>query len=82
MIYREYCRAINATRPENYFENWYEDVWKRRVGSQYIDTDKFGKILTEEMNKVGAEITYTQYSKFGVKFENDTDYTVFVLKWA
>lgn len=82
MIVKEYYKSINTTSPIGYFENWYADMWKRRIKAPTIEPDKLRDILVEELDKVGALVEYTQYSKFKVAFINDTDYTVFVLRWS
>jgi hypothetical protein len=82
MIVKEYYQSVNVTDPKNYFENWYADVWQRRVRKPTVEPDLLRKILIEEFEKVGALVEYSQYSKFKVAFINDTDYTVFMLKWS
>lgn len=82
MIIREYWKSINTTNPIGYFENWYADMWHRRVKASIVEPTKLRSILIEELAKHGATIEYEQNSKFKVTFNNDPDYTAFVLRWS
>jgi hypothetical protein len=83
MIEKKYYQNINVHKPRDYFEKWYADVWKRRVGKKSCDTDQFRHILVEELAQAGATIDYadTDY-RVKVVFNSDNDYTMFVLKWS
>lgn len=83
MIVREYYQNINVHRPKDYFEKWYADVWKRRVKSNTAPPGILERILDEELEQVGASYTNTEQGyRFRVYFENDNDYTMFVLRWS
>jgi hypothetical protein len=83
MIVREYYANINCSRPRDYFERWYADVWRRCIGKQTAEPGILEPILDEELEQVGAtyEITERGY-RFRVSFGDDRDYTAFVLKWS
>lgn len=83
MIVREYYQNINTHAPKNYFERWYADVWQRRIGKRNAPQGVLEPILVEELKKVNATITEKDKGyRFVVKFNNDADYTAFVLKWT
>jgi hypothetical protein len=83
MIVKDYYQNINVNRPRNYFERWYADVWHRRIGKHIADPGVLYKILDEELELVGAtfESTEREY-KFRVYFDDDQDYTMFLLRWS
>lgn len=82
MIIREYYQNINVYRPRDYFERWYADVWRRRIGSKTAPPGILERILDEELELVGAryEVTERGY-RFRVCWDHDTDYIMFSLKW-
>lgn len=83
MILRTYYQNINVHRPRNYFERWYADVWRRRIGKHTAEPGVLEKILKEELEQVGATYDQTERGyRFLVFFNNDRDYTAFVLKWS
>jgi hypothetical protein len=83
MIVREYCQNINIHRPRNYFENWYADLWRRRIGKSTAGPGVVEDIMTEELAEINASFTYTDTGyKSRVTFNNDADYTMFVLRWS
>lgn len=85
MIVKEYNRAIYCRQPKNYFERWYADVWRRRIGTPTAPPGVLGIILDEELEQVGATYENTEPERgyrFRVYFEEDQDYTAFVLRWA
>ena len=83
MIVKEYYQNINTHAPKNYFERWYADLWRRRVGGRLAQPGVVQSLMTEELALVGATFTEKDNGyRFVVKFENDIDYTVFVLKWS
>ncbi len=83
MVIKEYYQNINVHRPKDYFEKWYADVWKRRIGAPTAPPGILERILNEELEQVGAtyEITERGY-RFRVYFDEDRDYTMFVLRWS
>lgn len=83
MVIKEYYQNINVHRPKDYFEKWYADVWKRRIGATTAPPGILERILDEELEQVGAtyEVTERGY-RFRVCFDEDRDYTMFVLRWS
>ena len=82
MIVREYYQNINCHRPRDYFERWYADVWRRRIGAPNAPPGILERILDEELELVGARYEYTERGyRFLVYFDDDQDYTAFVLRW-
>jgi hypothetical protein len=83
MIVKEYYQNINVNRPRDYFEKWYADVWKRRIGKPTAEPGVLETILDEELKQVGATYVGIQNNyRFRVCFDNDNDYTMFVLRWS
>jgi hypothetical protein len=83
MIVRDYYQNINVRNPRDYFEKWYADVWKRRIGKHTAPPGILERILDEELEQVGATYTNTDRGyRFRVYFDNDQDYTMFVLRWS
>lgn len=83
MIVKEYYQNINTHAPKNYFERWYADVWQRRISKRNAPQGVLEPILVEELKKVNATITEKDKGyRFVVTFNNDADYTAFVLRWA
>ncbi len=83
MIVKDYYQSINVNRPRDYFERWYADVWRRRIGKHIADPGVLAKILDEELELVGASYeNIERKSRFRVYFDEDKDYTMFVLKWS
>lgn len=83
MIEKRYNSSIDITRPENYFEKWYADVWRRRIGAESVAGVLFRKIIYEEIEKIGATIySCSSDGRYCVRFANERNYTLFVLKWT
>lgn len=83
MIVREYYQNINCSRPRDYFERWYADVWRRRIDKPNAEPGVLEVILDEELEQVGATYESTERGyRFRVSFDDDRDYTAFVLKWS
>lgn len=84
MIVKDYYQNINVHKPRDYFERWYADLWKRRFGtSRLAPPGSLYRILEEELEQVGATYERTERDyRFRVFFDNDKDYTAFVLKWS
>jgi hypothetical protein len=83
MIVKEYYQNINCNKPKNYFERWYADVWRRRIGTPTAPPGMLERILDEELEQVGATYESTERGyRIRVYFDEDQDYTAFVLKWA
>jgi hypothetical protein len=83
MIVREYFQNINCNQPKDYFERWYADVWARRIGTKIAQPGVLARILDEELELVGATYENTQRGyRFKVYFDDEHDYTMFVLKWS
>jgi hypothetical protein len=83
MIVRDYYQNINVHKPKDYFERWYADVWRRRIGQKLAPPGILGRILEEELEQVGATYENTERGyRFRVYFDEDQDYTAFVLKWS
>jgi hypothetical protein len=82
MIVKEYYQNINTRAPKNYFENWYADVWGRRIGKPISPPGILERILNEELEKVGATYVNIGGYRFRVYFDKDQDYTAFVLRWS
>ena len=83
MIVKDYYRNINVHKPRDYFERWYADLWKRRFGAKTAPSGTVQMLMDEELEKVGAryEITERGY-RFRVYFDQDQDYTMFILRWS
>lgn len=83
MIVKEYYQNINIHKPRDYFEKWYADVWNRRVGKPTAPPGYLGPVLVEELALAGATLTEKDRGyRFVVTFQNDADYTLFVLRWS
>jgi hypothetical protein len=83
MIVKEYYQNINIHRPRDYFEKWYADLWNRRIDKPSAAPGVVESIMTEELAGIGATLTYTENNyRFRVTFNNDADYTMFVLRWS
>jgi hypothetical protein len=83
MIVKDYYQNINVHKPKDYFERWYADVWRRRIGTPNAPPGILERILDEELELVGARYVNTERGyRFKVFFEQDQDYTAFVLRWA
>jgi len=83
MIVREYYQDINCYQPRNYFERWYADVWRRRIGTPNAPPGKLANVLGEELALVGATYEHTERGyRFRVYFDKDSDYTMFALRWS
>ncbi len=81
MISKEYSTNIDTYNPRNYFEKWYSEVWHRRIGMKSVDPDVLRPILIEEFKQSGGILRHGS-SKFKVAFENEKDYTMFILRWS
>jgi hypothetical protein len=79
MIEKHYSRSINVTSPANYFEKWYAALWRRHF-EHVADPSKLQRVLAEELSTVGAKIDVVEHYGYTVTFNNDADYTVFVLR--
>ncbi len=83
MIVKDYYQNINVYKPRDYFERWYADVWHRRVGTPTAPPGILEIILNEELAQVGATYESTERGyRFRVCFDQDRDYTAFVLRWS
>lgn len=83
MIVREYYQNINCKQPKNYFERWYADVWRRRIGSPTAPPGILEIILDEELEQVGATYESTERDyRFRITFKDDHSYVLFALRWA
>lgn len=83
MIVKEYHQNINTRAPENYFECWYADVWRRRIGKPTAQPGVLTTVLKEELAKIDATFTEKDNGyRFVVTFNNDAEYTMFVLRWS
>jgi hypothetical protein len=75
---------LNNTHEESCFNNWYNDLRKRefkyaRFTSGFEDECK--RIISEDIGKAGATIQYIS-STNEITFENEADYTFFLLRWS
>jgi hypothetical protein len=82
MIVNEYSQNINTKTPRNYFERWYADVWRRRINNFSAPPGLVDQLMTEELAEINATFLYTDGYRFQVTFNNDADYTAFVLRWT
>jgi hypothetical protein len=83
MIVREYTQNINTYRPRNYFERWYADMWRQFINAPTAPPGIVERFMTQELAKINASYTYTDNGyKFRVTFNNDAEYTAFVLRWS
>ncbi len=83
MIVREYHQNINVSLPRDYFERWYADVWRRRIGKTSVMSEHLSPIIEEELKKVGATYEHIKSGyKFRVCFNDDKDYAMFILNWS
>lgn len=82
MIVKEYYQNINIHTPRNYFEQWYADVWRRRIGKRIAQPGLLQAILTEELASINATAVGKDNDyKFVVTFKDERSYLMFVLKW-
>ena len=83
MIVKEYYQNINVNQPRDYFERWYADVWHRRIGKKVAGLGELGCAIEDELAKVGASAVGKDNGyRFVVTFNDDKDYTMFVLRWS
>ena len=83
MIVKEYYQNINIHTPRDYFERWYADVWSRRIIKPIVEPDTLEVIIKEELALVNATVENKDRGyRFVVTFHNDTDYTMFLLRWT
>ena len=83
MIVKEYYQNINCKNPKNYFEKWYADLWRRRVGKPTAEPGLLETLMTQELAEIGATFNNKSNNyRFVVTFNNDADYTMFVLRWS
>ena len=82
MIVKEYHRSINVTIPTNYFEKWYADMWKRCINSHIAQPNQLWDAVRTELKKINAEVEHIEHHMYQVTFKEDSDYTVFVLRWS
>jgi hypothetical protein len=82
MIVKEYHQGINCTMPTDYFERWYADMWKRCINSHIAQPNQLQTAVRDELKKVGADVKYITGYKYQVTFREDSDYTIFVLRWS
>jgi hypothetical protein len=83
MIVKDYYQNINVHKPRDYFERWYADVWKRRIARNTARHELVDSILEEELALVGAKYVNTERGyRYKVFFNEDRDYTMFVLRWS
>lgn len=83
MIVKKYRVNIDIHNPKNYFEKWYSEVWHRRVGTESVKRGVLRPILIEEINQSGGTFLYVSNDAYcTVTFNNDAQYTMFVLRWS
>jgi hypothetical protein len=82
MIKKRYRSNINVREPSNYFEKWYADMWLQRIPGSSVPQWIFNNILNEELFKVGAIASNLSGAYIHVEFSNDSDYTMFKLRWS
>lgn len=83
MIVREYYQNIDCYHPKNYFERWYADMWRRRINKRLANPGVVDDLMREELALVDATFTNKDNGyRFVVTFNNDADYTAFVLRWS
>lgn len=83
MIVKEYYQNINVNKPRNYFEKWYADLWNRRIAKKTAPPGLVDRLMEEELAQAGASFTGKDNNyRFVVTFNNDRDYTMFVLRWS
>ncbi len=83
MIVKEYYQNINIHKPRDYFEKWYADLWRRRIGGPLAGPGVVQSLMIEELALAGATLEEKDRGyRFVVTFQNDADYTLFVLRWS
>lgn len=83
MIVKEYYQNINIHRPRNYFENWYADLWRRRIGGKVAQPGVVESLMKEELAEIGATFNSKDNDyRFVVTFHNEEAYTMFCMKWS
>lgn len=83
MIVKEYYQNINIHKPRDYFEKWYADLWRRRIGKPTAQPGVVESLMTEELAQIGATFKGKDNDyRFVVTFNNDAAYTMFALKWS
>ena len=82
MTIKQYYTTINIHDPKNYFENWYSDVWRRKIKKYSVQRDLLYCILNGELEQLGAKLSCIENGfRFKVEFADEQKYTMFVLKW-
>lgn len=81
MIVKTYISKIDTRMPQNYFEKWYSQVWKKRVGKFTVAPSVLLPILEQELVEYHATIKETA-KEYLVTFNSDIYYTMFVLRWS
>lgn len=82
MIVKEYFQNINIHKPRDYFERWYADVWHKHINKPTAAPGELEPLLVTELAKFGGTIGHKDNGyRFVVTFENNVDYTSFVLRW-
>lgn len=83
MIVKEYYQNINIHKPRDYFEKWYADLWRRRIGKPTAQPGVVEALMTEELAQIGATFKGKDNDyRFVVTFHNDDKYLLFSLKWS
>lgn len=83
MIVKEYYQNINIHKPRNYFENWYADLWRRRIGAKIAQPGVVESVMKEELALMDATFNSKDNDyRFVVTFNNEEAYTMFCMKWA
>jgi hypothetical protein len=83
MIVKEYYQNINIHKPRDYFEKWYADLWNRRIRSRIAQPGVVESLMKEELAEIGATFNSKDNDyRFVVRFNDESAYTMFVLRWA
>ena len=72
MIIKDYYQNINVHRPRDYFERWYADVWKRRIGAPTAPPGILERILEEELENMNKKIKNINRNS-NTRFESRTN---------
>jgi hypothetical protein len=79
MVRKNYYK-MNDTHP--YFDNFYYHVWRKHFPNKLsISHDMFYPIINEELSHYNARYKLSPES-FIIEWDNESDYLLFVLKWA
>jgi hypothetical protein len=76
--------SFTRSQVEDCFDAWYEDLFDREfdyAGFQGLHGDEYNNTVTKDLAKYNTTVKHSR-AYFEITFENDADYTFFLLKWG